>query len=104
LEIIFFINKGKEMTTQNSMASLETWVRQLNGELDVSMFSKPSNKPEVTEYVKEFNLSLNEVNSCQWVLTSGKSTIKTRPNIRFTFDAKSKQLTSVEMIRGGYVD
>ena len=92
------------MTTQNSMTSLETWVRQLNGELDVSMFSKPSSKPEVTEYVKEFNLSLNEVNSCQWVLTSGKSTIKTRPNIRFTFDAKSKLPISVELIRGGYVD
>lgn len=92
------------MTTQNTMTSLETWVRQLNGELDVSLFSKPTDKPEVTEYVKEFYLSLNNVNACQWVLTSGKSTIKARPNIRFTFDAKSKLPISVEMIRGGYVD
>lgn len=92
------------MTTQNTMTSLETWVRQLSGELDVSQYSKPSSKPEVTEYVKEFYLSLNNVNSCQWVLTSGSTTIKARPNIRFTFDAKSKLLTSVEMIRGGYVD
>jgi hypothetical protein len=91
------------MTTQNTMGSLETWVRQLNGELNVSDFSRPKEKI-VSEYVKEFNVALNVDNKCQWILTNGVSTVKTKPNVRFTFDGKNKELINVEIIKGGYRD
>jgi hypothetical protein len=91
------------MTTQNTMPSLETWVRQLNGELNVSEMMKPKEKI-VSEYIKEFNLSLNVDNRCQWILTNGASVVKTRANIRFTFDGKNKELINVELIKGGYRD
>lgn len=91
------------MTTQNTMGSIETWVRQLNGELNVSDYSKPKEKI-VSEYVKEFNLSLNVQNKCQWTLTNGSVYVKAKPNVRFIFDGKNKELISVELIKGGYRD
>lgn len=90
------------MTTQNIMPSLETWVRQLNGELNVSDYSKPKDKPIVSEYIKEFRVSLNVTNKCQWVLTNGSYSTKCKPNVRFIFDAKNYELKSVEFIKGSY--
>lgn len=93
------------MTTQNTMTSLETWVRQLNGELDVSQFSQSkAEKAAPSEYVKEFRLKLNSSNACQWILTNGTYSPKAKPNVRFTFDAKNKELISVEFLQGSYDD
>lgn len=84
------------------MTNLETWVRQLNGELDVSIYTRPKDKPIVSEYIKEFRVSLNTQNKCQWVLTNGSYSTKAKPNVRFTFDGKNNELISVEFIKGSY--
>ena len=93
------------MTAENRMASLENWVRQLNGELDVSQYSKSTAEQQApSEYVKEFRVKLNTSNSCQWILTNGSYSAKAKPNIRFTFDAKNKELVKVEFLQGSYDD
>lgn len=90
------------MTIQNTMPALETWVRQLNGELNVSQYTRPKDKPVVSEYIKEFRVSLNTDNKCQWVLTNGSYSTKAKPNVRFIFDGKNNELTKIEFIKGSY--
>lgn len=90
--------------TNTTMNNLETWVRQLNGELKVSDYSRPKDKPVVSEYIKEFRVSLNVNNKCQWTLTNGSYSTKSKPNVRFIFDAKNYELKSIEFLKGSYYD
>lgn len=95
------------MTTENStgnMPALETWVRQLSGALNVEEVVKKSEPPLPTEYIKEFYISLNVEDKCLWTLTNGKYSPKAKPNVRFVFNAKNRELVSVEILKGGFHD
>lgn len=90
------------MENNTKMGNLENWVRQLNGELNPSDYTRPKDKPIVFEYVKEFRVTLNTDNKCHWILTNGSYPTKAKPNIRFVFDGKNNELSKVEFLKGSY--
>ena len=86
------------MTVNNTMGNIEAWVRQLNGELNVSEYSKPTEAPKV-DIVKEYHAFLNENGCCKLTLTNSKSkNIRIRPHFRLIFDKDTNKLKSIEML------
>jgi hypothetical protein len=84
------------MTQDNiGMPSLETWVRQLNGELNVSQVANVRAKlPEVVKPYCVFLRGLGTVG-----LVSSTNHRRSRPcNVEFTFDGDTNKLIGVKLI------
>jgi hypothetical protein len=86
------------MTANNTMGNLETWVRQLNGELNVEEYSKPSEASKA-DIIKEYHAFLNADGCCKLTLTNSKSkNIRIRPHFRLIFDKETFKIKSIEML------
>jgi len=86
------------MTANNTMGNLETWVRQLNGELNVEEYSKPSEESKL-DIVKEYHAYLNSEGCCKLTLTNSKTkNIRIRPHFRLIFDKDTHIIKSIEML------
>lgn len=84
------------------MNNLETWVRQLNGELDVSAIAKTKVDRKPNAYVKEYRVNLTTELKCSLTLTNGQySPKRTIPNLRLTFNPITNRLMQADILSGG---
>jgi len=83
------------MTTNNTMPSLETWVRQLNGELNVSAVANV--KAKLPENVKPYSVFLRNTGTVG--LCSATNSRRARAcNVEFVFDGDTNKLIDVRLI------
>ena len=84
------------MTTENTMSNLETWVRQLSGELNVEQVAKtkPAPIPDVIAPYAVFLRMYDKVGLC--AATNKKRA--SRCNVEFVFDGNTRKLKDVRMI------
>ena len=84
------------MTTENTMSNLETWVRQLSGELNVEQVAKtkPAPIPDVVAPYAVFLRMYDKVGLC--AATNKKRA--SRCNVEFVFDGNTRKLKDVRMI------
>ena len=90
------------MTKENTMGNLENWVRQLNGELNVSEIANTSGSRQESDFIKEYRVYLTSENKCCITLTNGKFPPKRAiPNLRLTFNEITNRLISATVLSGG---
>ena len=84
------------MTTENTMSNLETWVRQLNGELNVEEVArtKPAPIPDVVAPYAVFLRMYDKVG----LLAATNKRRASRCNVEFVFDGNTRKLKDVRMI------
>lgn len=84
------------MTQDNTMGNLETWVRQLNGELNVQEIAKtkPAPVPDVVAPYSVFLRAYDKVGLC----AATNKRRSSRCNIEFVFDGITRQLKNVRII------
>jgi hypothetical protein len=84
------------MTTQNRMPALETWVRQLQGTLDVQEVAKtkPAPIPDVVAPYAVFLRMFDKVGLC--AATNKRRASKC--NVEFIFDGNTRRLKDVRLI------
>ena len=83
------------MTTENTMSNLETWVRQLNGELIVSQVANV--RAKLPETIKNCSIFLRS-NGTVGILASTNIRRQRPCNVEFIFDGDTNQLIDVRMI------
>lgn len=85
-----------------TMNNLETWVRQLNGELNVSEIArtKPAPIPDITIPYLVFLRPYDKVG----LLASTNKRRFTKCNIEFVFDGNSRKLKDVKLINTDHDD
>jgi len=90
------------MTQDNTMASLELWVKQLQGTLDVQEIAKtkPAPIPDITIPYLVFLRPYDKVG----LLASTNKRRFTKCNIEFIFDGNTRKLIDVKMINQGDED
>ena len=87
---------------ENTMGNIETWVRQLNGELKVSEIAKTRTNRKPQAYIKEYRVYLTDENKCSLTLTNGQNSPKrTIPNLRLTFNPLTNRLMAATILSGG---
>lgn len=84
------------MTTQNIMPSLETWVRQLNGELNVQEIAKTVLPPKA-DIIAPYSVFLRMYDKVGLCAATNKRRAS-RCNIEFVFDGNTRKLKDVRMI------
>ena len=84
------------MTTENTMPSLETWVRQITGELNVEDVAKTA-VPLREDIVAPYSVFLRMYDKVGLCAATNKRR-SSRCNIEFVFDANTRSLKSVRMI------
>jgi len=84
------------MTQDNTMGNLETWVRQLNGELDVQEVAKTRPAP-IEDIVAPYSVFLRMYDKVGLCAATNKRR-SSRCNIEFVFDGNTRSLKSVRMI------
>jgi hypothetical protein len=84
------------MTTNNTMPALETWVRQITGELNVEQVAKtkPAPIPDVIAPYSVFLRMYDKVGLC--AATNKRRASKC--NVEFVFDGNTRRLKDVRMI------
>ena len=84
------------MTQENTMPALETWVRQLNGELNVQEVAKtkPAPIPDVIAPYAVFLRMFDKVGLC----AATNKRRASRCNVEFVFDGNTRKLKDVRMI------
>lgn len=84
------------MTQENTMSNLETWVRQLNGELNVQEIAKtkPALIPDVIAPYAVFLRMFDKVGLC----AATNKRRASRCNVEFVFDGNTRKLKDVRMI------
>jgi hypothetical protein len=84
------------MTKENTMPALETWVRQLNGELNVQEVAKtkPAALPDIVAPYAVFIRMFDKVGLC----AATNKRRASRCNVEFIFDANTRKLKDVRMI------
>lgn len=84
------------MTQENTMSNLETWVRQLSGELNVEEVArtKPAPIPDVVAPYAVFLRMFDKVGLC--AATNKRRASKC--NVEFVFDGNTRKLKEVRMI------
>jgi len=84
------------MTTNNTMPALETWVRQITGELNVEQVAKtkPAPIPDVIAPYSVFLRMYDKVGLC--AATNKRRASKC--NVEFVFDGNTRKLKDVRMI------
>ena len=84
------------MTTENTMPSLETWVRQITGELNVEDVAKTKPLP-IPDVVAPYSVFLRPYDKVGLCAATNKRRAS-RCNVEFVFDANTRKLKSVRMI------
>lgn len=84
------------MTQENTMASLELWVKQLQGSIDVQEIArtKPAPIPDVVAPYSVFLRMYDKVG----LLAATNKRRSIRCNVEFIFDANTRKLKDVRMI------
>lgn len=84
------------MTVENTMPSLETWVKQLQGTLNVQEVAKtkPAPIPDVVALYSVFLRAYDKVGLC--ALTNPRRFAKC--NVEFVFDGNTRKLKDVRLI------
>jgi hypothetical protein len=84
------------MTQENTMASLELWVKQLQGSLDVQEIArtKPQPIPDIVAPYSVFLRAYDKVGLC--ALTNSRRFAKC--NVEFVFDGNTRKLKDVRLI------
>ena len=83
------------MTQNHIMGNLETWVRQINGELIVSQVANV--KPKLPEIIKHCSIFLR-ANGTVGVLSATNMRRQRPCNVEFVFDGDTNQLIDVKLI------
>jgi len=83
------------MTQDNIMGNLETWVRQLNGELIVSKVANV--RAKLPETIKHCSIFLRS-NGTVGILASTNIRRQRPCNVEFIFDGDTNQLIDVRLI------
>jgi hypothetical protein len=83
-----------------TMHNVNTWVRQLNGELNIMELTTNRYKRVESDFVKEYQVSLTTELKCQMSLTNGKGFNKRKPNLRLTFSQNTNRLIKAEVFYG----
>ena len=84
------------MTQDTTMGNLETWVRQLNGELNVQEIARtnPEPIPDVTASYSVFLRAYDKVG----LLAATNKRRWAKCNVEFVFDGNTRKLKEVKMI------
>ena len=84
------------MTVDNTMPALETWVRQITGELNVEQVAKtkPAPIPDVIAPYSVFLRMYDKVGLC----AATNKRRASRCNVEFVFDGNTRKLKDVRMI------
>jgi hypothetical protein len=84
------------MTTNNNMASLELWVKQLQGSVDVQEIAKTKPAP-IEDVVAPYSVFLRAYDKVGLCAATNKRR-SSRCNIEFVFDGNTRQLKNVRII------
>ena len=84
------------MTTDNTMASLELWVKQLHNSIDVQEIAKTAVPPR-EDIVAPYSVFLRAYDKVGLCAATNKRR-SSRCNIEFVFDGNTRSLKSVRMI------
>ena len=84
------------MTQDNTMGNLETWVRQLNGELNVQDVAKTKPAP-IEDVVAPYSVFLRAYDKVGLCAATNKRR-SSRCNIEFVFNGITRQLKTVRII------
>jgi hypothetical protein len=84
------------MTQENTMASLELWVKQLQGSLDVQEIArtKPAPIPDIVAPYAVFLRMYDKVGLC----AATNKRRASRCNVEFIFDGNTRKLKDVRLI------
>jgi len=84
------------MTTQNTMPSLETWVKQLQGTLNVQEVAKTKPEP-IPDVIAPYSVFLRMYDKVGLLAATNKRR-SSRCNVEFVFDGNTRKLKDVRMI------
>jgi hypothetical protein len=84
------------MTQENTMPALETWVRQLSGELNVQEVAKTKPAP-IADIVAPYAVFLRMYDKVGLLAATNKRRAS-RCNVEFIFDGNTRKLKEVRMI------
>ena len=84
------------MTQDNTMGNLETWVRQLNGELNVQEIAKTAVPPR-EDIVAPYSVFLRAYDKIGLCAATNKRR-SSRCNVECVFDGNTRQLKNVRII------
>jgi hypothetical protein len=84
------------MTTDNTMASLELWVKQLQGSVDVQEIAKTKPAP-IEDVVAPYSVFLRHYDKVGLCAATNKRRAS-RCNVEFVFDGNTRKLKNVRMI------
>lgn len=85
-----------------TMNNLETWVRQLNGELNVQEIARTKSTP-IPDIAIPYLVFLRPYDKVGLLASTNKRRF-TKCNIEFVFDGNSRKLKDVKMINQDYED
>ena len=84
------------MTTDNNMASLELWVKQLQGSVDVQEIAKTRPAP-IQDVISLYSVFLRHYDKVGLCAATNKRR-SSRCNVKFVFDGNTRKLKSVQLI------
>ncbi|CAB5222695.1 hypothetical protein UFOVP367_33 [uncultured Caudovirales phage] len=84
------------MTVDNTMPALETWVRQITGELNVEQVAKTVAPPK-EDVVAPYSVFLRMYDKVGLCAATNKRRAS-RCNVEFVFDGNTRKLKDVRMI------
>jgi len=84
------------MTTNNNMASLELWVKQLQGSVDVQEIAKTKPAP-IQDVISLYSVFLRHYDKVGLCAATNKRRAS-RCNVEFVFDGNTRKLKSVQLI------
>ena len=84
------------MTTDNTMASLELWVKQLQGSIDVQEIAKTKPAP-ISDIIAPYSVFLRMYDKVGLLAATNKRRAS-RCNVEFVFDGNTRKLKNVRMI------
>jgi hypothetical protein len=84
------------MTTDNTMASLELWVKQLHGSLDVQEIARTKPAP-LADIIAPYSVFLRMYDKVGLCAATNKRRAS-RCNVEFIFDGNTRKLKDVRLI------
>ena len=84
------------MTTDNTMASLELWVKQLQGSINVQEIAKTKPAP-IPDIIAPYSVFLRMYDKVGLLAATNKRRAN-RCNVEFVFDGNTRKLKNVRLI------
>jgi len=84
------------MTQDTTMGNLETWVRQLNGELNVQEIARTKPEP-IPDVIAPYSVFLRAYDKVGLLAATNKRRWA-KCNVEFVFDGNTRKLKEVKMI------